>query len=85
MKVMIQSGPQYWKWSNRDNVILHKWCDVITNIDPPVIVSNRGTCDNNPKKWLDGPIKHSVHHRAEFVILSVVLHSDIVCKNNIKN
>ena len=31
---------------------------------------------NNPKKWLDGPIKYSIHNRAEFVILSVALHSD---------
>ena len=28
------------------------------------------------KKWLDGPIKHWIHHKAEFVILSVGLHSD---------
>ena len=31
---------------------------------------------NNPKKLLNGPMKHSIHHRTEFVILSVVLHSD---------
>ena len=31
---------------------------------------------NNPKKGLGGPIKHSIHHKAEFVILSFVLHSD---------
>ena len=34
---MIQSGPQYWKWPNRDDVILYNWCDVIKKIDPPVI------------------------------------------------
>ena len=33
---MIQSGPQNWKWLDRDGVILYKWCDVI-KIDPPVI------------------------------------------------
>ena len=42
VKVMIQSGLHYWKWPHRD-VILYKWYDVIKKIDPPVIVSNRGT------------------------------------------
>ena len=31
---------------------------------------------SNPKKRLAGPTKHSIHHRAKFMILSVVLHSD---------
>ena len=35
-----------------------------------------GLLSNNPKKWLSGPIKHSIHHKAEFVMLSVVLNSD---------
>ena len=43
VKVMIQSGPQYWKWPDRDDVLLYKWCNVIKKIDPLVIVSNRGT------------------------------------------
>ena len=25
VKVMIQSSPQYWKWLNRDDVLLYKW------------------------------------------------------------
>ena len=29
VKVMIQSGLEYWKWPDRGDVILHKWCDVI--------------------------------------------------------
>ena len=31
---------------------------------------------SNHKKRLAGPTKHSIHHRAKFMILSVVLHSD---------
>ena len=32
-----------WKWSDRDAVNLYKWCDVMKKINPPVIVSNKGT------------------------------------------
>ena len=39
---MIQCGPQYRKWPDR-YVLLYKWCNVIKKIDPPVIVSKRGT------------------------------------------
>ena len=49
---------------------------MIKKIDPPVIVSNRGTFWVKDIKWLDGPIKYSIHNRAEFVILSAALHSD---------
>ena len=31
VKVMIQSGLQYWKWPDKDDVIMYKWCDVIEN------------------------------------------------------
>ena len=34
---MIQSGPQYWKWLDRDDIILYKWFDIKKKIDPPVI------------------------------------------------
>ena len=41
-KVMIQSGPQYWKWPDRDDVLWYKWRNT-KKIDPSVIVSNRRT------------------------------------------
>ena len=31
VKFMIQSGPQYWKWLDRDDIILYKWFDVKKN------------------------------------------------------
>ena len=43
VKVIMQIGLQYWKWPNRNDIILYKWCDVIKTLDPPVTVSNRGT------------------------------------------
>ena len=43
VKVMTQIGTQYWKCSDKYDVLLYRWCNVMKKIDPPVIVSNRVT------------------------------------------
>ena len=43
VKVMTQIGPHYWKWPDKYDVLLYRWCSVMKKIDPPVIVSNRVT------------------------------------------
>ena len=43
VKVMASSGPKFWKWPDRDDILMYQWKDVLKKIDPPVIVSNRGT------------------------------------------
>ena len=40
---MTQIGPHYWKWPDKYDVLLYRWCSVMKKIDPPVIVSNRVT------------------------------------------
>ena len=41
VKVMTQIGRQYWKWPDKYDVLLYRWCSVMKKIDPTVIVSNR--------------------------------------------
>ena len=38
---MTRIGPQYWKWPDKYDVLLYRWCSVMKKIDPTVIVSNR--------------------------------------------
>lgn len=43
VKVMTSSGPHFWKWPDREDVLMYSWSNVIKKINPPVVVSNRGT------------------------------------------
>ena len=48
VKVMASSGPKFWKWPDREDILMYHWKNVLKKIDPPVIVSNRGTFE---VKW----------------------------------
>ena len=43
VKVMTSSGPCFWKWPDREDVLMYSWSNVIKKINPPVVVSSQGT------------------------------------------
>ena len=40
---MDSSGIKFWKLPDQDDILMYHWKDVIKKIEPPAIVSNRGT------------------------------------------
>ena len=43
VRTMENSGPKFWKWPSHDDILDYFFADIVKSIDPPTIVSNRGT------------------------------------------
>ena len=43
IRTMEKSGPKFWKWPNKEDILDYSFQDIVRTITPPCVVSNRGT------------------------------------------
>ncbi len=42
LKVIIPSGPRYWKWPEKEDLLTYPWANVIQKLGPTLVKSHRG-------------------------------------------
>lgn len=52
IRTMEKSGPQFWKWPNREDILEYPFQQIVKTINPPTVVSNRGTFSVSELKFV---------------------------------